>query len=216
MNIYVLVEGKTEKPVYKSWISYVNPELTYVSHPSELIDNQFSIVSAMGYPGYFQHIDSAVADVATSMTIDRLVVAIDSEEMTREEKYNEVEARILSSGVLIDYRIIVQHFCIETWALGNRRIVGVLPQSPDLRGFKNVYDVRENDPEGLPAQNEWNRAQFAYQYLRAAFRDRRSSLTYSKGKPGLLQTESYFQQLQKRLSETDHISSFGSFMRVFR
>ena len=215
MNIYVLVEGKTEKVVYKTWIPYVNPDLTYVNYPVELADNQFAIVSAMGYPDYLELIDSAVEDVVSSAAIDRLVVAIDSEEMTRAEKYDEVEARIQSIDRSIDYRIIVQHFCLETWALGNRRVVRALPQEANLKLFKGVYDVRVRDPGELPAYKEWNRAQFAYRFLRAAFRDRWGSLTYSKSNPSQLRNKSYLEQLDYRLSATGHIESFEAFKTAF-
>ena len=215
MNIYVLVEGKCEKKVYKSWIPYVNPCLTYVEHPSEMENNHFSIVSSMGYPQYLEDVESAVIDVASSTVIDRLVVAIDSEEMTREEKYGELDELIRSVDAAMDYRIIVQHFCLEAWALGNSRIVGLLPQDPILRKYKEIYDVRERDPEGLLAFEEWNRAKFAYQYLRAAFRDRWGSLVYSKSKPGHLATSSYYQRLYERLNDTGHIDSFAAFNGAF-
>ena len=215
MNIYVLVEGKVEKSVYKEWIPLVNPDLNYVHHPSHLTNNHFVIVSAMGYPTYLQNIEYAAEDVVSNPAINRLVVAIDSEEMTRVEKYDEVQARIHSIDATMDYRIIVQHFCLETWALGNRRVVGVLPQEANLKRFKSVYDVRVSDPEGLPAHKDWNRAQFAYQYLRAAFRDRWGSLTYSKSNPRQLRTKAYFDQLEKRLSDTGHIDSFRAFNTAF-
>jgi len=33
MNIYVVVEGEvTEREVYKCWIPFVNPALTYIGH----------------------------------------------------------------------------------------------------------------------------------------------------------------------------------------
>ena len=172
MNIYVLVEGKGEKSVYKHWIPIVNPNLEYVDHVSAINSNNFSIVSAMGYPAYLEAIDHAVEDVSNNEAIDRLVVAIDSEEMTRFDKYDEVENRILSRHSNVNYKIIVQHFCLEAWALGNRRIISALPQDTELRKFKNIYDVRKLDPESLPAFGQWNRAQFAYQYLRAAFRNK--------------------------------------------
>ena len=215
MNIYVLVEGKTEKLVYKHWIPYVNMDLSQVEHPSDLEDNQFAIVSAMGYPSYMDDIERAAEDVSNNTAINRLVVAIDSEDMTREQKYDEVEERICSVDSTIDYRIIVQHFCLETWALGNRRVVGQLPRESKLQEYKRIFDVRVSDPEDLPAYEEWNRAKFAYQYLRAAFRDRWRSLTYSKSNPGHLRNRPYFSQLEARLHDTGHIDSFREFSSAF-
>jgi hypothetical protein len=36
MNFYVVVEGRVEKDVYRSWIPLVNPELTYVEDFSKI------------------------------------------------------------------------------------------------------------------------------------------------------------------------------------
>ncbi len=215
MNIYVVVEGKSEKKVYMTWIPYVNPDLTYVDHPAELEANQFAIVSSMGYPQYLEDVERAVEDVASNAVIDRLVVAIDSENMTKEEKYLEVEERIHSVDTDIEYRIVVQHFCLETWALGNRRVVAPLPNDAELKRYKTFYDVRVRDPEDLPPFEEWNRAKFAYQYLRRVFVDRWGSFTYSKSNPGQLTSKPYFDQLQRRLSDTGHIESFEDFCSAF-
>jgi hypothetical protein len=44
MNILFVVEGKrTEKKLYKKWVTYIQPGLKFVSTISELIDNNFTI-----------------------------------------------------------------------------------------------------------------------------------------------------------------------------
>lgn len=217
MNVYVLVEGPTEKLVYREWVPFSNSDLSYVEHPSMLNNDNFAIVSGGGYPQYLEGIENAVEDVANDPNADRLVVAIDSEDMTRQEKFNEVDTVILSQGAGINYRIIVQHFCLETWGLGNRHVVRRLPRLSRLKEFLAIYDVRTDDPEGLPAcpDADWNRAQFAEVYLRAAFLDRYRNFTYSKKNPGALAERHYFDRLKERVDTTGHIDSILEFHTAF-
>ncbi len=44
MNVYVVVEGKVEKDVYREWIPFVNPELSYIdSFESVIKDNLYLV-----------------------------------------------------------------------------------------------------------------------------------------------------------------------------
>ena len=50
----------------------------------------------------------------------------------------------------LDYQIIIQHFCLETWALGNRVIITRNPISASIREYRKYFDVLVDDPELLP------------------------------------------------------------------
>lgn len=39
----------------------------------------------------------------------------------------------------VDYRVVVQHFRFETWALGNRVIGSKNPQNETLRRYRQLY-----------------------------------------------------------------------------
>jgi len=211
VNIYVVVEGETEKKVYSTWIPLINPALTEISSVEDVSDNNFLIVKGGGIPGYFEIIEAAVEDVHSIAAFDRLVVCVDSEELTYVAKYQEVEAFINGTARAIDYRIVVQHFCFETWALGNRRIVSRYPQSQRLREFKNHFDVGARDPELLTVipRLTLTRARFAESYLRALLNERFRNLTYIKGHPGPVSQRTYFEQLVDRYQATGHIGSFA-------
>ena len=215
MNIYLVVEGSGEIKVYRKWVTYVNPELTYVSHVSEIRENNFSIISGGGYPQYFEKIVEAIADVNDYANIDRLVIAVDSEDMGYEEKIEEVKENI-TVECRAEIRIVIQHFCIETWALGNRLIVKRNPQCKKLREYVRLHDVRVDDPELLPANRRegLNRSQFAEEYLKRALRDRHAG-NYSKSNPKVLMEEIYFERVRQRFDETGHIASFGYFIEAF-
>lgn len=219
MNIYVVVEGRvSEKAAYRVWIPKINQALSAVALPADVENNHFCIVSGNGYPQYFDIVLAALQDVTSDDRFDRLVICIDSEDMTLEEKQEEVTQFVEGAGYgAVDYRVVVQHFCFEAWALGNRRIGREHPETEPLRTYRRVYNVRSQDPEGLPPRPEenLNRSQFAEKYLRVTLNDRNKRLTYSKNNPRVVAHPKYFLELQKRLAETRHIASFQAFMDAF-
>ena len=219
MNIFVVVEGDVgEKEVYRSWIPYVNPNLVYVNRMSDINFNNFFIISGGGYPNYYNVIDSAIDDVNGLNNIDKLVISVDSEDMNYDEKLQEIQEFIVTKSCKASIYIIIQHFCLETWALGNRIIIKDNPEDSKLREYKKYFNVRKEDPEYLPGYSleELNRAQFAAKYLRKAMNDRYRNLTYSKGIPDALLNQRYFDQVRKRCEEINHIQSFNDFLSVFQ
>jgi hypothetical protein len=221
MNIFVTVEGKAEVQVYKRWIPYINPQITYAGYSVfDLTTDSFAIVSGRGFPYYLEVIKNAVEDVNNADNVDRLVIAVDSEDMTRREKYAELWSFVDKecAPCAVPIIIIVQHFCLETWALGNRRSGPREPQSEKLKEYKSFFCVYENDPELLPPYRPRyrTRAQFAKSYLKAMLNDWNKNLSYSTKRPNALFPRSYFGEVKKRRDTTDHIASFGSFLEAFK
>lgn len=218
MNYYVVVEGAaTEREVYRSWIPLVNPQLAFVSHPSMLEDGKFTIVSGFGYPFYKKVILNAISDVVAMDGHTRLVVCVDSEDMDRQDKYEEILALITSAEEpLLDYKIVIQHFCFETWALGNRKLKSHTSNS-DLAKLRLQYDVSNRDPEGLPplVEKQMNRSQHAEYYLKKLLNNKNKGITYSKNSPDVVAHPKYFEQVKNRLHDTHHINSFDSFLTAF-
>ena len=216
MNIYVVVEGEIgEKYIYQRWIPYVNPTLSYVRNMFDIRDNDFSIISGMGYPQYLDVIQSAIEDVNAHGNIDRFVVAVDAEEMSYEEKYAEIHSHLARLDCRAEKIIIIQNFCLETWGLGNRKLIRRNPESEQLIEYKNIFDVTENDPEELPGYKGFSRVRFAEVYLRTALLERNRSVTYRKGKPDALFPRTYFEQVRSRFEQTGHIKSFEGFLNAF-
>ena len=217
MNIYIVVEGEQEKKVYTSWIPIINPELSQIDFPNAASSNNFYIISGMGYPQYFEIIDNAISDVNEFRLYDRLIISIDSEDMTKDDKYNEVYRYIVGKACAASIIIIVQHFCFETWALANKRFIRPEPRTETLKMFKRVFNVRNNDPELLPPypEKELNRAQFAKKYLSAAFNDRFKILSYNNGGTAIISHVKYFGQIKNRHISTNHIGSFSDFLTAF-
>lgn len=199
MNIVVITEGRGEKYVYKIWIPYLNPSLTFVDTVRLITTNNFS-VQLGGGSNYFDVIDGVIEEVNDHGNIDRLVLTVDSEEMSLQDKYDEIHRHTSNKVCSATILIVVQHRCLETWALGNRVICSANPTNHDLILFKQYYDVRTSDPELLPpyAPRGKNRAQFAALYLRAMLKDRHPHHSYTKGRPKALRNRSYFDQVQLR------------------
>lgn len=215
MKIVVVVEGEVcEVLVYAAWIPLVNPRLSRVNDVFELREDTFVIVSGFGYPSYIEVIRAALLD-AKAVGADRVVIGVDSEEMSYAAKFQEIDNIIKATGTNIDVRIIIQECCFETWALGNRKVFPVSPRTPRLKEFKKHYNVRSLDPQGMPGYRLFGRVQLAERYLRAILQDRNRKLTYTKGNPKAVAHPKYFHEVKTRHVDTGHISSFSAFLSAF-
>lgn len=215
MKIYVLVEGKVERIAYRYWIPFVNPKLSYIAFHafSEAKDNQFVILDGKGNSFMLQMISKAIEDVNAN-DYDRLVIISDAENNSFADRYQEIDSEVKKYKCDKDIYIVIQNFCIETWALGNRKIVKRNPEGR-LLDYIHSYDVLNNDPEYMPANKELglNRSQFAYEYLKEVFRAH--SKYYSKYNPKGITEKYYFDQIHNRCVQTNHIKSFGMFLDAF-
>jgi hypothetical protein len=219
MNLYVVVEGKSEKLVYSEWIPHINPLLIEVQHVADVTNNSFVIVQGGGMPQYFDVIEAAIADINDLRNIDRLVVCVDSEDMTRQEKFDEVSSFIQSFTCHSRVHVVIQHFCFESWALANNRAMPSTVRSLTLKRFKAHFDVTKRDPElllPLP-DSELNRAQTAHSYLRAMLNAKWPHISaYVKGRDaGPVAHDSYLRNLRLRRTNTGHIPSFDNLIAAF-
>ncbi len=219
MNIYVIVEGeKATKKIYKTWIPCINKSLSHVDYIHNIQKHNFFILAGYGQPEMMARIEKAVGDVNKITQFDRLVIAIDSEDVEPREKKIEVSARVDRIGSRVEVKYVIQHFCLETWLLGNKATFRKKTRDPELIKYMALFDVRTNDPALLPndTKQSWNRSQFAFQYLRAGIRDiydgRKS---YTKRNPGPAATVNYFDLVKKRCLDEKHILSFHGFLDAF-
>lgn len=219
MNVYVIAEGeKATGKVYRKWIPLVNAQLQNISYPHEFYKNNFLIYSGLGQPEFWGRVSSAVEDVNNNRNIDRLVVAFDSEDMGYEDKLGEAKDYINNLNCKAEVKFIVQHFCMETWFLGNKDVFRKKTQDPDLRDYYLKFNIRDEDPEDLPAyrNKSMNRAQFAYRYLRAGINDTHGNVKcYNKSNPGIVLEEQYFNKVKQRHLNFDHIKGFKGFLDAF-
>jgi len=218
MNLYIVTEGMVEKKVYKRWIPYLNTNLHPVEDIRNVENNHFYIVHANGQPNFLDVCIKGIEDVNNKRNFDRLILVGDSESKTSEEKHEEILKAITPFfPCKAKVNIVIQHFCIETWALGNVQIIRKKPTNTILKSYLRMHDVRVEDPEELPENLDeaLNRAQFAEKYLRTAILDKFPGKSYHKSRPNILYEQGYFYQIKKRFEDKKHIRSFQNFLEAF-
>ncbi|MCP4112255.1 MAG: hypothetical protein GY749_43150 [Desulfobacteraceae bacterium] len=218
MNIYFLVEGKTEKKVYPAWLSYLVPNIQRVNFSDEVHENNYKIVNAGGQP-FYPEILNAVNEINSVGRYHYFAICLDAEENSvneiREDIYQFMEHKQaeLTNTQLI---LIIQNRCMETWFLGNQRIYSRNPQNPDLAEYTQFYDVSAQDPEMMGTYQGFNaHAQFHEAYLKALLAAKK--ISYSKKNPGHVLDQPYLDQLLSRISnKPEHLESFQYFINFCR
>ncbi len=215
MNYYIVCEGeKTELLVYSNWIPSLNSSLVKVDSFLELNQNNFYMISGCGYPNYFNIITNSVSDIMDNNINAILIIIVDAEDFTFEEKYKEIndflENRFRNFS---NYKIVVQTPSMEGWCLGNRRFISNSPQSETLTELITHYNVRKNEPENILPYQDNNKAQTSTKYLKEAAKEK--NVTYSKARPNIISDVSFLTNLKKRCELTNHLSSFKKFTEIF-
>ncbi len=151
MNLYFLVEGKTERTLYPKWLEYLIPSLIRVDSPGEANGNCYYLISGGGYPGLLDnHLLNSVLDINDVGNYNYFIIALDSDEVTIDERLEEIDRRITNEKINIgncEIKIIVQNRCIETWLLGNRNVFQRNPTTRELIEYIKFFNVFTADPE---------------------------------------------------------------------
>lgn len=221
MNIYFLVEGKTERKVYPKWISYFLPNLTRVESPAEARENNYYLISGGGYPSILDnHLVDSADDVRSCGSYNLFVLALDSDEVDGDSKTKEVLHFVTENKVSFgDCKFIVvpQVVCMETWFLGNRRIFPRTPKSQDCTQLIKHYNVRTNDPEAMekPHSFDGTVSDFHYKYLKLMLLDR--NIRYSKTHPTEVTEPYYIRELEGRIRDDVHtMKSMRYLVHIFQ
>lgn len=217
MNIYFLVEGRrTEKKVYPKWLGHLLPELQEVSDAFLVDENNFYVFNGNGYPSILDnHLRNAVEDANAIGKFQYLVMCIDADEVEVDYRKNEVESFMAKENIElnegVEFVLIIQNRCIETWCLGNRRVYKRNPTEETLREYVQFYDVSIDDPElmGKPADFDTH-SQFHTSYLKEMLSER--NIRYTKKNPNGVTSDSYLNELIQRAYDTNHIFTFHSFI----
>lgn len=185
--------------------------MNYVPSISDLTENSFTIISGHGYPQYYNIIKNAYLDIDRLGNIDYLLICIDAEILSYEEKLNEVNNFIQNEchNVNCETIVVIQNNCIESWLMGNKRISISNARNPELIRYRNHYNVNNLDPEGLVLIDERTIGRFTYRYLKLMLQE--NGLRYSKKNVTCVNTKEYFESLVERYNDDNHIRSFGIF-----
>lgn len=229
MNLLFLVEGeKTEPKVYKAWLQHIFPSLTFVIRPEDMTTNTCRIVAGNGYPNMVSkpkqysgvsRLEALLLDIKNYCNVNHFFICVDSEDESYVSRYHEVKTKlesfIASHNVdtsKTEIHIIIQHCCIETWALGNAKIphqYTATKSSTLLAEFQAYYNVLVDDPEQMlccpPSHAFRTKAKFHKKYLEEYLKE--FGLSYSKKNPKFIEERSYLDGLKERCESTTHLSS---------
>lgn len=218
MNLYFLVEGDcTEKFLYPKWIEYSLPHMRSVEKAEDATENNYFIISGGGVPSIFEHISDAISSInLIKDRYDHFIIVLDSDGSPLEtilgEVKNELEKNIING--LTKTHIIVQHPCIETWLLGNKRFYRKSLVNEELRDCLTFYNVFESDPElmGKPQKYPGSISNYHEFYLKKVFLSRTNGrMTYKKKEPVEAGRKHYWDSIVNRYVFDAHIKSFGFF-----
>lgn len=218
MNLYFLLEGKrTEPKIYPKWLSVLLPSYNKIQSAYDAYNNNYYMFSGMGYPSLLHnHLKNSIEEVNEIGVYNYLIIVLDSEDETIEQRKSEVRDFLQKNKIQssCEIKIIVQHRCIETWLLGNKKIFKRNPEDEELLAFKNFYDVSQKDPEKCPKFQGYNtHALFHLDYLKAVLNERK--LNYSKNNPRDVTEKHYLKELINRTDE-GHIASFNDLLTFCR
>ncbi len=216
MNLYFLVEGKTERKVYPQWISSLAPCLSRIDTAQKASENNYYLITGGGYPSLLDnHLADSIEEINDCGNYDILVLCLDSDAMRPNERTAEVTEFMEEKGLKLtdcSLKIIVQNKCIETWFMGNRKIYPRSATSPEFIECGKFYNVSLNDPElmGKPSDFYGSHSVYHYEYLRHMLREK--NITYSKTRPRGVGDLYYINELKRRIHETpDHLLSLRNF-----
>ena len=152
MNLYLIVEGsETEPQVYPKWLSYTLPQLSQVEDYRAVSQNNYYIFSGGGIPSMYNHIVNAIKDINAVGKYAYLIICIDSEEISVERRKEKILDFIKEKDVELtgscQLKFVIQHRCIETWFLGNRKVYKRNPQGKKFKVYSGFYNVEKDDPE---------------------------------------------------------------------
>jgi hypothetical protein len=208
--------GGPEAKIYRAWLSHLIPELRRMARYDELIPDSYFLFSAEGYPSIIlEHIPNSIEDINRIGGYDYFIVALDADQSTVQDRIDEINESLSDKQIHLigtELRIVVQNRYIETWLLGNRRIVRRNPTSLALQEYLGHYDVRLENPELMPEHADFNtHAQFHARYLKEVFRER--NIHYSKKQPGHALDRRYLEELISRVNdEPSHLGSLKVFL----
>jgi len=162
MNLYFLVEGTTEGLFYPLFIKYFfEGKLNRTEEYGLAKSNDYYLISCDGYPYIFRGsqkpdynvtaLKSAILEVNDNPVYDYLIVCLDTDESTIQERQAELDKYIqkyADEGVVLNehcqLKLVAQNRCIETWFLGNRKVYSSNPNNDLPRGI-----VRRSEPKTL-------------------------------------------------------------------
>ncbi|MBR4101865.1 MAG: hypothetical protein IKK51_08335 [Oscillospiraceae bacterium] len=222
MNYYFLLEDETSFiKVLPHWLEHMQFHCTRVSDITQIEENNYILQSGQGVTQLVTKVlfDTIDTILVNPKKIDKLIVMLDTESLSKAERVNQVWDKIHERYDVTDFDFEIMVFvcqpCFESWLLGKP---GLYPESVEESSFFYPYYVHYNieneDPEQMlvPADCNDTIAKYHFHYLHDLFRYNKMRPQYRKNKPDYVETNDYFNGLCRRVYTTEHIKSFKEFI----
>lgn len=217
MNYYFLLEDeKSFIKVLPKWLVHMGFPCTRVADVKDVVENNYVMQSGQGVTqlitcALYRTLDTILDNEGV---IDVLIVIVDAEELSVEERRQQVESKIEEYNrfdeLRIEIKVIVCNHCFESWLLSNREIYPIIspPKDNFFYPYYSHYNISELDPEYMPVPMDVNEttARYHFHYLHEAFRY--NHIRYSKNKPEYVANEDYFSSIVLRMRQSTHIQTF--------
>jgi len=171
----------------------------------------------LGYPRLLDNeLVNSVEEINELGNYDYLVLVIDADDMGEQEKVAEIYQFIDTNHIVLNsgcqLQVIAQKSCMETWFLGNKKVyTKTVGRHSDFYRHSKFYDVSQQDPESMNKPEWFGDSVSIYHeiYLRKMLAEK--NIRYSKSTPREVGESHYLEQLQKRVSDTQHLMSLKIF-----
>ncbi len=234
MNLYFIVEGSTESEFYPRFLEYYfENSLTRVNFACDAKENNYYLLNSGGCNFLYSgsqipknsdaSLKNAIKEVNSNPIFNYLIVCIDADELTIQERSNEFDKYIneykkegISLSKNCEFQLIIQNKCLETWFLGNEKMFKKNPKDEPYLSYTKYYNVKKDDPEKMGNFNDtFTYQDFHLQYLRVMLRERKN--IYKKEKPDVVLSDEYLQKLEQRVSKKQkHLQTFAEFVAFCR
>lgn len=150
MNYYFLLEDeKSLLKVLPFWLNYLGFKCTRVPDITFVTDNNYILQSGQGVIQLVTKVlfDTIETIIISEKRIDKLIIILDAESITVEQRQAEVKNKISEKYNLdnlpFEVSIIVCNHCFESWLLGKPglypSVVVYMPLAePQLHGLKTA------------------------------------------------------------------------------
>jgi hypothetical protein len=213
LNLYFLLEGKTEKKVYPKLLEHLLPHLKKVQFANKVEENNYYLISVGGFPSLFNiALPNAIKEVDENGNFDYLILVLDTDNKSEIRERIEDAKKNTKLESNCRFHIVAQESCIETWFLGNRAIYPNTEEiKDDFSTYHQFYNVCQQDPELMlkPDNHVGSIANYHELYLKNILSIQ--GFNYSKIHPGRTTTNEYIEELESRINETPHLSSLRNF-----
>lgn len=220
MNYYFLLEDETSFiKVLPKWLEYMEFNCIRVPDITKIKTNNYILQSGQGVTQLITKVlfDTIDTIVSNPNKIDKLVVILDTESLSKQSRinqvWNKINERYANKHFDFEIKVLVCNHCFESWLLGKS---GFYPDIVEKESFfypyHRHYNIEKDDPETMDVPITCNEtiAKYHFHYLHEMLRY--NKIRYRKNKPDFVKSENYFLGMCNRANTTPHISSFKEFI----